>query len=328
MRKKLDFPLIDDEGYIIVETVNSLSFEGLQNWIKAVLKGKDPVAGGERDDLPHGFLKRVYHQLDPLVREAFQDAVLNHLTDLTQDPQSEWQGESGDELLLLVAAVLRNSPRLEDVFILLLHIAEQDSFRASGGLNLHWRALQTLIGVRYRASSEFWHEQYKAGGDTYASITLAGLSLNSLVEVFEWVKREAGNNAVVTALIGRLPWLIEEYGEDQVSLLLSDLILILPEPYETELQKLVRCLGLELWTDFQKIFIKELSNEKFKELIQMHDWEMPEELTETPEKQRPEIEKWLRDYADNYLLDSALYVLQTSSLDPAAEIMRFCSNGW
>ncbi len=254
MRDKRGFPLIDENGIIKISSVNDLSFENLRMWIKEVLFKKDPGAGGTKNDLPHGFFKRVYHQLDPMVREAFQDAVMQHLSDLAQNSQTEWLGEQGDELLLLVAAIFSKSSKSMDPVNLLLFMAQKNSFFSTEVINLHWRALQTLVSLNYRAHPKFWHDQYYIGGKEYASIIVAGLSIRSLSNTFEWIKEHASDDNVISALFNRLPLMVQNNGADQVSPYLVSLMSYLSDHHVEELQDYADRLNLDLGKIGAKIF--------------------------------------------------------------------------
>jgi hypothetical protein len=295
MRDKRGFPMIDDKGFIKIETVKDLSFDNLRNWIKEVLFNKDPGAGGDKTDLPHGLLKRVYHEIDPKVREVFQDAVLLHLKDLSQNPYSEWLGEQGDELLLLVSSIFHAPIHSRRPVDLLLSMANQKRFLSTERKNLHRRALQTLVSIRYRAHPEFWYEQYQIGGNEYAPIILAGLSLRDISKAFEWIKENASNEAAITALFNRLPLMMEEYGGDKISPYLRDLIPILSNPFLEELQKHAERLNVELGNIGNEVF-RSWGKNQLKELAKQLRLEIPRLSTSTSGLSKV-IASQLRNYA-------------------------------
>lgn len=246
MRPIRGYPLVDKHGRIKIESVNRLSFKNLRSWIKAVLRGKDPGAGGRQDDLPYGFLKRVYHQLDPHVREAFEDAVLQHLGEFAHDPESGWHGDSADELLLLVGEIFRDSHRSGAPIDLLNDLTKQKGFHGRGGRKVYKRILQTLVALRYRAWPDFWFQQFEVGGDELAQITLAGLSMIGIEHVVKWAREHASSIEVVNALIVRLPLLVGEYGAEKLGVLLTGLPAQLESSQRNELLRLGNRLGLQL----------------------------------------------------------------------------------
>lgn len=224
--KKKILSLTDKKGIIKIESVNKLEYNDIKMWIRAVLREENPNEGGYRDELPHGFIKRVYRELNPLVRAAFGDATLSHLNDLANNHESEWQGNSADELLLLVGALFSKSKTSEGHISLLLHIAEQNRFRNKNSPNLHLRALQTLVRTGYRATPNFWKEHYRIGGKPYTSTILAGLSTINLSVTLEWLKEQAAeyselNDVLFNAFINRLPWLSQIYGAHEIEKLIN-----------------------------------------------------------------------------------------------------------
>lgn len=260
MRDKRGYPLVDEQGFLKIESVNSLSFAQLSNWIKMVLFRKDLGTGGDRTISPYVFLKRVYHQLDPYVREAFHDAVLQHLADFASKKKAEWQAEVADQLLLLVGAVFRDSPRSNAPIDFLISITEQERFfQIEAQKNLHKRALQSLISIKYKANTEFWITQFKKGGDEYASIALSGLSLNSISITFEWIIDNASNNAVVNALFRRLPLLVKEYDCENISSHLRKLGPFLSDNHQNALYKNALRLGINLLSVFENFSIPEMN---------------------------------------------------------------------
>lgn len=151
MKRRSGFPKVDKHGVIRIASVNHLSYENLRRWVEAVLQGEDPGAGAERHDPPHVFLHRVYRQLDPGVREALRDVLLFELGDLAQNPRTHWQGDEGNELLLLVGSIFGGSQRAEAPVDLLLYIATNNRSFDDSKPTLRWRALQTLTAVGHRA---------------------------------------------------------------------------------------------------------------------------------------------------------------------------------
>jgi hypothetical protein len=296
MKGKRGFPLVDDKGFIKIEAVNTLPFDSLRNWIKEVLCNKDTGVGGDKNDLSHSQLKRVYHELDPKIREVFQDAVLFHLKNLSQDPHSEWLGEQGDELLLLVGSIFRDPPQSRAPIDLLLSMVKQKRFLSTKKMNLHRRALQTLVAICYRAHPQFWYEQYQIGGNEYAPIILAGLSLKSISSTFEWIKENATNETVITALFKRLPLMIEEYGGDKIASYLKELMPILPKTHTVELQKHADRLNLEIGNLGDEVFRSWRKNELIG-LAKQLKLEIPRLLTSTRGLSKM-IASQLRNYAN------------------------------
>ena len=275
MRKKRGFPSVDKNGFIEIDSVNSLSFSDLRNWIKMVLTTKDLGAGSFRTESPYNFLERVYHQLDSYVREAFHDAVLNHLADVAQNPNSEWREEQIDQLLLLVAAIFGKSPRSKAPLDLLLYASGQERFsRNNKNVNLHWRILQTLIALQYQTQPEFWYEQFRKYGEEYAPIVISGLSLIGISKTFEWIKENASNKAVITALFRRLPLMVEEHGTTQISSHLEGLIAVIPQKRMADLFEHAERLGIELM-EFEKEIIHKKMQETLAESV-FKNWKVQE----------------------------------------------------
>lgn len=211
MRSIRNLQLVDQQGTIRMDKVNALSYDDMHQWTKAILFAADPGGGGHHHDLPHGFLRRIYGQLDPNVRSVFEDTLRQHLVDMATNPESDWRGDAADELLLLVGAVFCNPDCSNKPIDFLLHMAEQDQFRRSREPNLHRRTLQTLVAIQHGGKPGFWHRQYKHADNSYARVVFAGLSLISTTVAMKWAAKELPDTEVFGALIARLPWIVEHY---------------------------------------------------------------------------------------------------------------------
>jgi hypothetical protein len=267
-------PNVDDQGRVIIDEINSLSMSALRGWTQAVLLGETAFVRGSKGELPHIFLKNIYRELDPSSRGAFEDVILSHLSNMVQNPKSVWRGEAGDELLLLISYVFRSSNRPKEPTDLLLYFISRGHPFSSKVPSLHWRAVQTLVGLKYRTRPQFWMDIYRNFGINYARSVFAGLTLTSLPKALDWFMEEAHNSEVVDALLIRLPWLLEEYGAEKLSKHLIGLWAYIPVSYRNDFSTSVRQLGINLVSDV----LLNLSSEDLMKLAEELKIAVPSEL--------------------------------------------------
>lgn len=212
-------PIVDQFGTIIVGSVDSLSRDDLRDWMREKLHQGPDYSG--RGQSPSYVLAGIYWKLDRFTREDMQTCMIAFMDDMATNPESSWRGEAGDELLMLVEPVLLQSPRKENAVDILMHLAElpelQSSTTEPGAINLHWRSLQTLVGLRTRLNSKFWVEQYqRSEGKPCIPVVLEGLATISLDAAFDWLTTITWSEAN-DAVIAIFPSLLEDYGTARVT---------------------------------------------------------------------------------------------------------------
>jgi len=219
-------PQVNEHGEIDPQAFAQWSYEELQEWVYLRLRGRDIFVPGHPSelDMPHYLLALLYPKLPRQVREDLQEIVLGFLRDLLRNPNSEWRGKPGDELLLLVDPVLIQSPQRDEAVDILLDIANSDQFVSQQGVNLHFRALQSLTMLRYRGDRNFWSGQFLKGGCQYAPAILEGLSLVDVSALFDWLAGIKWNEAIEGAFINVLPKLLEDYGVAKVTTFIQELL--------------------------------------------------------------------------------------------------------
>lgn len=269
MTKKLRTPRIDKHGELDIESVNSLGFRELSGWIERVLLRRQPAAGAHLSELPHTFLRRIYHRLNPDVRECFRDALLEHLEHLVRDAASPWRSDGGDELLLLVGDLFSHREGSRSPLPQIRYAIQQGIFLTEKDEGLHWRCLQTLIALGDAATPSFWQRHHRQGDRRYASITLAGLGFHGLEKMFDWLRRQATEDPVVLdALTSRLPLLVKQEGAQALTRPLAELSVHLDEIQQNELVKQARSLGLAALDPPRPVadFWKEMKDEEIEDL--------------------------------------------------------------
>ncbi len=272
MKKEKPIICVDQNGVFQSSVINNLSYDDLYGWIKRVLWGQEPGAGADRDELPHGFLEQVYRQLNPNVREAFQDAVLDHLSDMVRPPHANWLEGRGDELLSLIEAIFEDSFRNDAPVDLLYAMVKTKNFHPPEDVapNLHRRILETLIAVRFKADANFWLEQYAIGGDMYASVVISGLVGINLSKAFNWVKIHHRSDTVIEALFDKLPYLISEYGEGRITSYLNELGDLFSDYQRSIFFQHAKWLNMEFipQKDIGHDFIEELEQDELSALVE------------------------------------------------------------
>jgi hypothetical protein len=155
--------------------------------------------------------------------QAFDQEVMGFLRNLAYDSRTDWSGESGDRLLLLVSVVFdHDTVRHKPLNELLTIARNRQRFYDRGHPNLHWRALQVLVALRYSAPRSFWTQFYSSDDERYAGPVVAGLAVNSLEAAVTWACSKLPDEAVLHAFYAVLPWLVEQHGQSEVGKQLTD----------------------------------------------------------------------------------------------------------
>jgi hypothetical protein len=117
---------------------------------------------------------------------------------------------------------------------------------ASEGVDLKWRALQTMFAIGYRAEADFWRRHHNRIRGEYALVVFGGLTVRSLMESFAWLEQEAGDENALSALFSRLPRLVEEFGVDTITPYLRRLVRLLPSQQRAKLASLATRLDIDV----------------------------------------------------------------------------------
>jgi len=295
--------LFDEQGEVEPQSVEALSRDELRQWMRARLRGEDMRAWGDarESDMPHFLLVPLYPQLDRLTREDFQGIILEFLEDLANNPESEWRGKPGDELLMLLEPILAGSPRREQAVDLLLAMVQSSRFISEGEPDLHFRALQRLVALKHRANPEFWFKQFEVGGSRYANVVFEGLTLFDVSVAFDWLTRIEWDDLIEDAVISLLPSLIEDYGGSKVLSLIEQILPNLPLDSAESLVEFCKDEGLTIKrVDYQPVEIAfGISSEILRNPI------LPSELREASGY----LQKLVKHYPDtSWVVNSQSYI--------------------
>lgn len=244
--------LLDAAGRIRIDAVNQLAMADMARWVADVLIGDRAVTGADRDESPVDLLVRVYHRMDPWVREVFHDVVLGALAELARGSGAagaRWDGAAGEHLLLLVASVVPGAPRMiaQAAIDLLRAIA---SAEPAAGSRIPVLALKALIALDHRAPPEFWLAQHERWGAPAAGPVLRGMVHWDLGMAFRWIADHARDAAIGAALRAALPLLVDRLGRGPIVDQLAQLAPRLPGDARAALADTCRALrlgDLEAW---------------------------------------------------------------------------------
>ncbi|HEX3760980.1 MAG TPA: hypothetical protein VHW23_19935 [Kofleriaceae bacterium] len=206
--------LLDSAGRIRIEAVNLLSMAEMSSWLAKVLLGDIPTIGADRDESSVDLLVRTYHRLDPWVRHTLHDVLLGLLTDLARGLDRDgarWTVVAAENLLLVVASVVRGTPSVQAAVDLLRCIVTA----APGGAHddtVPVFALKCLVALDHRAPPEFWLSQFERRGVPSAGPVLRGMVRWDLDIGFRWIADHAGDAAIGAALRASLPLLVDRFG--------------------------------------------------------------------------------------------------------------------
>jgi len=217
---------VSETGEIALASIEDLSYDELKEWIKLRLHGKDtqiPI-DFRQGDTPYYIISLLYPKFNRYVREDIDGIVCELVRDMTRNPDTVWKGEAGHQLLLLA-----NSIRAEGATGSLLEMAKSHKFFVedvpSLEEDLHFRVLQTLVSLSYRASYEFWLEQYHLVPERYAKIVFNGLALIAPEQAIHFMALLDSVETVERILFIAFPSLLNEHGLDRIVPLIEKYLL-------------------------------------------------------------------------------------------------------
>jgi hypothetical protein len=284
----------DVQGKVRVDVANTLSYYGLHVLTKKVLCGEESGMVSDHQTMPHVLLQELYELLSYYQRQVLEDVLLDHLRDLAYRRESQWEGRAAHQLLLLAGVVLAESKKREDAIEILWAMAQPKRVRSREIPNLHWRALQTLVELGHGGHPDFWKRQFDIGGEAYAHVVLAGLSLCGPWIAIEWVANHMENEQVVTALFRRLSWFVHKHHAWEVERILwqHGIYARLSEDDKAELHRLGNRLGLDVGRPESDVFSNwsEVEMREFASVMQLSPDAKPQDTVTW----RQELERELR----------------------------------
>ena len=213
---------VSETGEVSIKSIEDLSYDELKEWIELRLHDKDTQIPSDfrQGDTPYYIISLLYSKLNRHMREDIDGIVREFVRDMARNPNTIWKGEAGHQLLLLV-----NSIRSEETLGFLLEMAESRTFFVADvpslEKDLHFRVLQTLVSLGYRASYEFWLEQYHLAPERYAKIVFNGLALIAPEQAIRFMSLIDSVETVERILFITFPSLLQKYGADEMVLLVK-----------------------------------------------------------------------------------------------------------
>lgn len=239
-------PRYDDKGDLVLESVEQLSYDELDAWIRARLTGYDLGRAGP-NEAPHDQLVAIYSTLNRLAREDLQKILSVFIEEFATDEESVWRAEPGTYLFLLFDPVLLNAPLTETVVARLTALLE-DKLALSTLLRSqnHRRVLQGLVTLGYRANVDFWRWHASVGDQDVLPTIFEGFCNLDLSAAFEWLGERPRPDVAGDIVLNYLPYLLEVFGLSPLRPLLTRLIPNLPNEYIRQVVDYLRDMGLPL----------------------------------------------------------------------------------
>jgi hypothetical protein len=213
----------------------------MEEWLRAVLHGKDTLLPDRGEISRARLLHSIYPHLPRTVREDMLKATTGLLKDLLQS--GLWTNEAADELLLLLQYL---AP--EDSCAVLEAAATTEAFR---NFEEHRRFvfIQTLISLGVTVPPDFWYSLLTEDPNRFAGISFDGLariSLNRAIQILPLLPDDEG----VAELIGNaLPGLVKDAGAGgirRIGELISAILLEIPSAVRREIQEYFDLEGFPL----------------------------------------------------------------------------------
>ena len=96
-------PLIVEDGWLDIKSVESLTFDELRQWIHNRLHGRDNLVGRDvrQDEAPYYLFAMIYPQLERHVRQDIERIIAGFIGSMAYNATPDWQGEAADELAII-----------------------------------------------------------------------------------------------------------------------------------------------------------------------------------------------------------------------------------
>jgi len=218
---------VSETGEVDITSIEDLSYDELKTWIALRLHDKDTQIPSDfrQGDTPYYIISLLYTKFSRHLREDIHRIVREFVRDMARNPDTIWVGEAGHQLLLLI-----NSIRAEETRGFLLEMAESRRFFVKGAPSLaedlHFRVLQTLVALGYRARPEFWlDKQYPLAPERYAEVVFDGLALISLEQAMRFTAALNSVEKVEDILLTSFPSLLNDWGIARIVPLVEEYLL-------------------------------------------------------------------------------------------------------
>ncbi len=165
------------------DRLSRLSQADLQDWLRGRLRGTEDLTSfeGSAGERLYEVIARIYPLFEETSRRRVTQSLRVFFEEWRDDPEGPWSGEPADELLMLLHTVILKSSSRDEFGPILMDLARR--LPAPGEWtddepSVHFKVLQGLNALGYRAPSLFWDEQRLRGDDRYDRVIHEGLELS------------------------------------------------------------------------------------------------------------------------------------------------------
>lgn len=235
------------DGELDLASVEGLATVELREWVYRRLHGHDHQVGGDvrQGERPYYLLASIYQDLSRHVREDLQKIVSDAIDDMAENPETSWRGEAAHELLLLASDI-----GAKDVTEQLSDLAQDQKFFQSEEIarseDVHFRILQTLIGLGWNGTAEFWQKQVELSPDRYTGLAFSALARHDLDGAFALLIGLDPSPMIIDSILNGLPYLFRRKGKDCVVPVLERYVSKLPEPLDEAIRRFCEEDGIPL----------------------------------------------------------------------------------
>jgi len=191
-------------------TLESLTTEELEAWLRGRLWGRDPIVRDYQAEPSHVLVAKIYPVLSRNAREDIRFAIVAMIGELAHRPTT-WPDRAAISLMQAADPILIDSIQRHDVFDPLIRIMLSDS-----DFHVRFAAAQALVALSYTDTPRFWFDLFAREGPPFSPIVIEGLARTAFDALPSWLISALPHDGVEDALFGLLPFLIERHGAEGV----------------------------------------------------------------------------------------------------------------
>jgi len=192
-------------------TLENLSTEQLENWVRGRLRGHDPIARDYQSEPSYLLIARMYTHLSRNAREDLRLAVLRMVDEVGQS-NDEWDEPAIISLLQVTDPILRGSAEHHEALGSLVGVTLRHRKQT-----VRFAAAQALVALGYMDTPRFWIDLHAREGKTFAPVIIEALARTSFQSLPVWMISVIPDDTVESAFFGLLPFLIELRGAEAVA---------------------------------------------------------------------------------------------------------------
>ena len=248
----MDEPVVI-EGKIDIGSIEAMDYESLRRWIDRRLHGEDYAVPRDfkQGVLGYSRISQLYLKLSPNKQAIIDAIVADFIREMSLPENTRWRDDAAHELLLLAQSIYVSSkPKTNESMLYILAMIEDRRFFdpdiIDDSRDIHFRLLQSLIGMKWRGDIEFWKDQVALAPDRYLRVAFMGAALISPKHAIELLPEVQWNDRTEDQIRRVLPYFIQSYGSVCLMPLFTDVLGRLGTNASVALRRQLASEGLDI----------------------------------------------------------------------------------